>query len=51
MSIKIRTENTFGSREVVEIGKGHREGISGVDGNVQFLGVDGGYKGFFLFCF
>ena len=37
MSIKIRIENTFGNREVIEIVKRYREGVLGWVEKYNFL--------------
>lgn len=44
MSIKVRTVRHSGSREVVEIGRGQKEGVLGLMKKYNFLACMVGYK-------
>lgn len=44
MSIKVRTVRRSGSREVVEVGRGQREGVLGLTEKYNFLACTVGYK-------
>lgn len=45
MTVKVRTVSHFGSREVVEFGRGQREGVLGLMEKYNFLACMVSYKG------
>lgn len=49
MTIKVRTMSRFGSREVVEFGRGQREGVLGLMEKYSFLACMVSYKGILFY--